>query len=551
MPVLNRMTAVSIMAGQSAWQRLQAQAESKLFAISAFSVLFFGLALLVQWKIGAFSADLGMTGDEAAHFVTAAMIHDFLVGGHWRHPLGFALGYYRHFPRVAIGHWPPFFHLLQALVFCVAPVGVAAALWVQAAFAGLACGVPAAFCHHRWGAVAGLAAGLLVFLSPNFLFLLSTVMIDTLSGLLVLAAALAWARYWQRRDWGAGLWVAATCLCAMMTKGNALGLALLPPFHCALARDFGIFRLGRSWVLALLVGVVVVPWYAATYRLAASGFNYGFGWAFTSRALPFYALAMERFIGPLALAGVLFQAWRVLAGRERDPFLMSLLSATAAMFLFQALAPADLQPRYLLACLPCMVPVAVSGLVQAARRFGAAGAWLAGAAACVSIAFVFAPPHMSSFGMNRLAAAVEAAAAPNPLVLVCAGPNAEGAAIAAFAAAERVPVHYVLRGSQLLASGDFMGTSYRSKFDTPAALLAWIRDQRIGWVIVETSRASLAWRHDQMMQAVLEAGVDDWVKTASFRHTDGTTLLYRLPAAGAVPDGLAGILETIGPGTHD
>jgi hypothetical protein len=53
------------------------------------------------------------------------------------------------------------------------------------------------------------------------------------------------------------------------------------------------------------------------------------------------------------------------------------------------------------------------------------------------------------------------------------------------------------------------------------------------------------------MQAVLEAGVDDWVKTASFRHTDGTTLLYRLPAAGAVPDGLAGILETIGPGTHD
>jgi hypothetical protein len=68
---------------------------------------------------------------------------------------------------------------------------------------------------------------------------------------------------------------------------------------------------------------------------------------------------------------------------------------------------------------------------------------------------------------------------------------------------------------------------------------------------VETSRASLAWRHDQMMQAVLEAGVDDWVKTASFRHTDGTTLLYRLPAAGAVPDGLAGILETIGPGTHD
>ena len=46
--------------------------------------------------------------------VSSLLIVDYLQHGFPGNPLEFAGRYYVHYPKVAIGHWPPLFHSLEA-----------------------------------------------------------------------------------------------------------------------------------------------------------------------------------------------------------------------------------------------------------------------------------------------------------------------------------------------------------------------------------------------------------------------------------------------------
>src|ERR1043165_4996104 len=79
-------------------------------------LVFFGLAVLLQWQGGAYQAEFGSEPDEAAHYVTGLCVRDYIVGGFRENgnPLKFAQNYYEHYPKVALGHWPPGFYLIQS-----------------------------------------------------------------------------------------------------------------------------------------------------------------------------------------------------------------------------------------------------------------------------------------------------------------------------------------------------------------------------------------------------------------------------------------------------
>ena len=47
------------------------------------------------------------------------MLRDYFVHFHFQSPLRFAEEYYHHYPKVAFGHWPPFFYMLQAVWMAV------------------------------------------------------------------------------------------------------------------------------------------------------------------------------------------------------------------------------------------------------------------------------------------------------------------------------------------------------------------------------------------------------------------------------------------------
>src|SRR5579864_989864 len=72
------------------------------------------LTIGLQWRGNAYQSEWSGTEDEAAHYVTGLMVHDYIRDGLPASPLGYARRYYEHYPKVAIGHWPPVFYILQA-----------------------------------------------------------------------------------------------------------------------------------------------------------------------------------------------------------------------------------------------------------------------------------------------------------------------------------------------------------------------------------------------------------------------------------------------------
>ena len=82
-------------------------------------MLGFLLLVVLGYQVAnrSFESEFGRYFDEAAHFVTGLMVHDFIAGMDWSSPVEYAENYYLHYPKVALGHWPPAFYLLQAMWF--------------------------------------------------------------------------------------------------------------------------------------------------------------------------------------------------------------------------------------------------------------------------------------------------------------------------------------------------------------------------------------------------------------------------------------------------
>jgi hypothetical protein len=499
--------------------------------------LFTALAVAIQFGIGAYATDRGLTNDEAAHFVNSLLVLDYAREALGHSPIGYALGYYTHFPRVSIGHWPPGFYVVQAAAFALFGRSGAVAMALQAAIAGLACGGAACVVRARLGWLAGIATGLTVLASPTLLFLLGAVMVDTALGLWLLGAALAWAAFARRPGPGMAALFVVCALGTVLTKGSGLALALLPPLHAALTRDLRPLLNRWAWIAAAAIGAVAVPWYALTYRMAADGFFYAWGFDYTGQALPAYAVGSVATLGAIGLAGFALgvaRAARRDADGTPDHTLAALASGVLALLLFELVVPTDITPRYLVALVPCAMPVAAIGLFDGVRRLRpGAGGWqgaLVAALLLLDAATIVRPPHVAPFGMAGLARTVLADAGANPFVLGAGSTRAEGALIAAFAELDPGRTRTVLRATQLLAGGNMTGTEYHPRFADAAAAGRWLAGSGIGWLVLEISDEAAGMEHDRQLAAAV-AALPVAALVARLR-TGGTgeVRLYRLAA---------------------
>ena len=86
--------------------RLSVRTIDKGEGVVAFAALL-GIVVTLQILGGAYASGFGGYPDEPAHLVTSLMVRDFIAGLNFRHPVQFAQEYYYHYPKVAIGVWPP------------------------------------------------------------------------------------------------------------------------------------------------------------------------------------------------------------------------------------------------------------------------------------------------------------------------------------------------------------------------------------------------------------------------------------------------------------
>src|SRR5258705_5496858 len=105
---------------QPSGTKLTAQARLVRPQLLAFA-LFVGVTVALQILGGAYQAEFGGYPDEPAHYVTSLMVRDYIAGMDYTDPMTFARNYYAHYPKVAIGHWPPFLYLIQGLWMLVLP----------------------------------------------------------------------------------------------------------------------------------------------------------------------------------------------------------------------------------------------------------------------------------------------------------------------------------------------------------------------------------------------------------------------------------------------
>ena len=222
---------------------------------AAFCLLFTVAMVAMQYRSGAFTADLASDPDEPAHAVSSLMVHDYLVQAFPHNPIRFAQNFILHYPKVAIGHWPPLFYCAEALWMLVAGRSrVALLLLVALCGAALASSVYLEMKRRVSTAAAVVSVAVLIH-SSIFRQMLCTVFPDLALALLVFWAAVycgEWMRFPSHRN--RNLFVAFS-VAAVMVHGRGAVLLLLPFCLLPLRRGAVLWK----WAVAGTVACAALP----------------------------------------------------------------------------------------------------------------------------------------------------------------------------------------------------------------------------------------------------------------------------------------------------
>ncbi|MBM3768115.1 MAG: glycosyltransferase family 39 protein, partial [Acidobacteria bacterium] len=226
------------------------------------TVAAFVLTTAMQWSGGAYQAEFCGAADEPAHVVSSLLVRDYAGSWPLADPMPWAMNYYLHYPKAALGHWPPGYFVLQAGWWLIVPPGRVSAMLFNAATATAAVLLFYLLARRiRSGWPALLFSGLLL-VSPLFQQAAGQVMSDLLSLTANLAAILLLARFIERPSNRRLLAIGAAVGGALLIKGTAV--VLLPAVALAITADRSWRRFRVAPVMAAGVLAVCLPvalWY--------------------------------------------------------------------------------------------------------------------------------------------------------------------------------------------------------------------------------------------------------------------------------------------------
>ena len=432
-------------------------------AIGASAALIVGL----QCAGGAYRAEFNSHPDEASHFVSGLMVHDYLSAWPAENPVAWCLRYYLHYPRVAIGHWPPGFPLMEAAWWLLFPPSRFTAMTLNAAMALLCALLFYRMARTRVPGWLALCGALLMLAAGDMQEGFSRSMCDLpclLFAMLVLDATLRLLRRPSRAAWSLiVLWL----VCGMLTRASIACLVPVPalallftgkwrtiPRQGALVAAGALFLLGSAWYLM---------------RLLLFHENL-LGWGGVRLTLPWPVLLFPNLAGPgviaLAIAGI------AVALRYRRP----LASAAAALLLATAgvsfFLRAMNETRHVLIVLPALLLLSVE-VIHALRPRRVLS--LAGAALALGF-FPWTLYRQQPAGFAAIAGQLHLPSR----TLVSSTALGEGGWISTLALADRHrPSSAAVRATQTLITG--VGIHYGLSATTPAEV-----EQRLDELAIDT-----------------------------------------------------------------
>src|SRR5262245_42475830 len=209
--------------------------------------LFFVVAVALQAFGGAFRSEFGGADDEAAHYVTGLMVRDYIGALRLASPMRFAEDYYIHYPQVALGHWPPFFYVVQAAWTLPFSPSRLSMFLMMSLLTTLLAGTVYHVIRSEFCSKAGIATALLLIALPLIQAYNGMVMAEILMTLLSFWAVLHFGRFLTTEKWQYAAGFGICAMLAILTKGNGLSLALVPPLAVVFSRRFHLLTRPSFW----------------------------------------------------------------------------------------------------------------------------------------------------------------------------------------------------------------------------------------------------------------------------------------------------------------
>ena len=500
-------------------------------------LLLAGEAVLLQFAAGAYSAEFASEADEGSHYVTGAMIADYLTTAAGSNPVEFAERYYVRHPKVAFGIWPPVFHLVEGgwmALFSKSRASILILMALISAVLGLHL-----YCVARryFGRGAALIGALLLLALPAVQMSSSAVMPDTLSALLMFASAMAFGRYLEAGTIRPALSFGAFASLAILTKYNALALALVPLLAVLISARWALLRRMAFWLPALLVAVVCTPWYLSSRTLVVYAAQ---PVPESSEVFP-HIIANGKLIwtmtGPVAMFALLGFIGRFRDRRAPSSGLwVSCASFLVAVWFFHSVLYPVSATRYLIATCPVMILFAAAGVrevmeaVRLPNRIPRPAFTAALAIAVLYASVSFAVPSKAPGGMTPAALGVMREIEHfNDAILVISDAKGEGGFISELLMQGTRKAPWAIRGSKFLAQGGWMEQGYRLRHSSTDQVMTAIRKSPIRWLVVDEMGVAAGVPHGKQMLEVLRRHPEEWELTGRYsRGPVRRIALYRL-----------------------
>lgn len=479
---------------------------------------FLAVVVAYQHMGNAYDCEFGAHPDEAAHYVTGLMIRDYIADGIPGHPMRFAENYYDHYPKVALGNWPPFFYLIQAAWTLPFSPSRPSILLLMASLTALLALLVWHALKKDFGPLLA-AFGSVLFLSlPLTQKYSSLVMTEIPIALLAFIATLCFGRYLDDGRTSRSIFFGLFASAAILTKGSGLYLAFVPPITLILCRRFDLLKRIPFWASAAIVAVLCAPWTLFTLDKAKAGWEHGSAsWDFTSRAIPYYAtkLFLAIGIGVLALTviGVIVRLILPAKAGNAEGKWAAAGALMFSVFALQPLIPCGLEPRHLVMALPPVIMFAIAGAAWTIEKLNArlsAYQSFAMVVAVTATLFLVHPFELKNKGYEGFEEAAKLIVSgpdyADAIVFVSSDASGEGMLISEIAMREPRVGHVVRRASKLLGKSTWSGSEYEAKFSETTALIELLETEGIRVLAIDNSmrEKKRVAHHDLVEKTVLE-----------------------------------------------
>ncbi len=483
-------------------------------------LIFLIVVIILQAASGAYKSEFSSYPDEPSHYVTSLMLRDYLAHFHFESPIKFAEDYYHHYPKVAFGHWPPFFYVAQALwmlLFSASRASVRLEIACTTALLAYAVFLEA----RQWfGWKLGFWAGVLTVCLPLMQTYSDEEMAESLLTLTCLWSTVFFARYLSSERWRDSILFGVFFSLAVLTKGSGWLLAIVPPITIVLTRKWRVLRRLSFWVPFALICILCVPWQLMTIRLAERGWDGGSkpSLSYTLTALLGFIKFFPQILGPVLLTLMLVGIVALILGpliRGRVPANVSAMFALLlGVWIFHSLVPAGVEDRKLVIAVPAMVLFTLGGVVWAANQIPQRSIlferrWML-VGGLTAISFFVGPfyvPRIQHYGF--IEAAHFLTTRPElkyATILVSSEAGGEGMLVSEVAMREPRPSNVIIRGTKSLASMEWNAAHYRSFYSSPTEILRYLEDEKIQVVVMDNFAPQVRFPHNDLLRETIQQG---------------------------------------------